>query len=83
MLEREKVKRLNEGDVLAAPGAAAARRVRIIFGRWKADLLGEAVGVFHPQANDQFIEIADDADNGELRNQAIFILQLHLEIVIS
>lgn len=83
MLEREKVKRLNEGDVSAATGAAAARRVRISFGKWKADLLGEAVGMFHPESNDQFIEIANDADNGELRNQAIFILQLHLEIVIS
>ena len=39
--------------------------------------------MFHPQPNDQFVEIAHDAHDRELGDDSLLVLQLHIEIVIS
>jgi hypothetical protein len=65
---------------ISAATRASTATVGIFRGR-ETDVLRQAVGVLHTESDDKPLPIARDRMNRELRDQPIFVFQLHVEVI--
>ena len=64
----------------AAPGAAAARGT--FLGTWQADFLGEAVGVFGPEGEENRAILMGCRLDRELGDESLLVFDFHIEIIL-